>query len=150
MDKGNEPSMEDATHTIVRLARSLGWKAAALLSVTLALFSLAVALLIVVRWPVEQFKGEAVPPFWEHRHPAIRVLGLIGKNVAGYATVVLGIVLALPGVPGQGLLLILIGLTLLNFPGKRRLELRLIHRPAIRRVINSVRTRFGRPPLELD
>jgi hypothetical protein len=38
----------------------------------------------------------------------------------------------------------------LNFPGKRRLERRLIRRPAISRGINRLRTHFHRPPLELD
>lgn len=130
--------------------RRLGWWGAALLSVFLALGSLALAAVIVVGWPVDQFKWEVPPPFWARRHPIIRMLGLAGKNLAGVVIVLLGCVMALPGVPGQGLLLILIGLTLLNFPGKRRLERALIRRPAMARVINSLRVRFGRPALELD
>jgi hypothetical protein len=146
--------MSDAATTILhfgkRLGGSLGWKSAVAISLGLAVMSFALAVVIVVGWPVDQFKGDAAAPFWVHRHPVIRTLGLIGKNIAGYATVALGIVLALPGVPGQGLLLILIGITLLNFPGKRRLERRLIRRAAILRVINSLRAHLHRPPLEID
>ena len=42
---------------------------------------------------------------------------MIGKNMAGVLLVVLGILLSLPGVPGQGILTILLGIMLLDFPG---------------------------------
>ena len=64
--------------------------------------------------------------------------------------VLLGLIMALPGVPGQGLLTALIGLTLLSFPGKRKLERRFVKIPALLRAINRLRARFARPPLELD
>jgi hypothetical protein len=51
--------------------------------------------------------------------------------------------------PGQGVLTILAGITLLNYPGKRRLELWLVRRPAIHRAIDWIRRRAGRAPLEL-
>jgi hypothetical protein len=41
----------------------------------------------------------------------------------------MGIILALPGVPGQGILTVLIGVMLLEFPGKRRLERAIVGRP---------------------
>jgi hypothetical protein len=62
----------------------------------------------------------------------------------------MGFVMALPGVPGQGILTMLIGLTLVDFPGKRSLEQRLVRRPSVRRALDKVRARFGHPPLELD
>lgn len=142
--------MESWFKSVVDLGRRLGWRGAVGLSLVLAIASIALALVIVIGWPVDQFKGETSPPFWERRHPAVRMLGLGFKNVAGVVIVLLGIVMALPGVPGQGLLLILIGLTLVNFPGKRRLERKLIRRPAISRVVNMMRRRFGRPALEID
>lgn len=135
---------------IKEFGRRLGWWGAIGLSALLAVTSVLLAAFIVVGWPADQFRGPDPPPFWERRHPIVRGLGIVGKNVAGLLIVVLGVIMALPGVPGQGLLLILIGLTLINFPGKRRLENRLIRRPAILRLINSARRRFSRPPLELD
>jgi hypothetical protein len=57
--------------------------------------------------------------------------------------------MAVPGIPGQGVLTMIVGLTLLDFPGKRGLECRLIGRPRILRTINRLRARFGRPPLEM-
>ena len=46
-------------------------------------------------------------------------------------------------------LTLLIGLTLLDFPGKRKLELWLVRRPSIRSAIDWIRTRAGREPLIL-
>ena len=142
--------MDSGIKELLSLFRRLGWWGALGLSLFLAVGSIALAALIVVRWPVDQFKGLVAPPFWEHRHPVIRAVGLVGKNIAGYLIVLLGIIMALPGVPGQGVLLILIGLTLVNFPGKRRIERRLIRRPAVLRVVNRLRAWFGHPALEID
>ena len=49
--------------------------------------------------------------------------------------------------PGQGVLTMLIGVSLLDFPGKRQLERRLIGQRALLRTINKLRAKFGRPPL---
>jgi len=74
---------------------------------------------------------------------------VVGKNIAGVLLVVLGIVLSLPGVPGQGLLTVLLGVMLLDFPGRHRLEQKLLSRPSIANAINRLRGRFDKPPLEL-
>jgi hypothetical protein len=62
---------------------------------------------------------------------------------------VVGSILALPGVPGQGMLTVLIGFVLIDLPGKRRLERKLVGRPRILRAINRLRKRFGSPRLVL-
>jgi hypothetical protein len=119
------------------------------ISAAAAVISLAAATAVVVGWPADRFKGEG-PTQVARRSIVVHVLAVIGKNLAGGLLVVLGLVMALPGVPGQGLLTMLIGLTLLSFPGKRRLERRFVQRPAILHGINRLRARFHRPPLELD
>ena len=43
-----------------------------------------------------------------------------------------------------------VGVLLLDLPRKRRLELRIVRRPAIAGAINRLRARFGKPPLVLD
>jgi hypothetical protein len=53
-------------------------------------------------------------------------------------------------VPGPGLVFILIGISLLDFPGKRSLERRLLAVPVVLRFLNEVRQRFRRPPLIID
>ena len=79
----------------------------------------------------------------------LHLLAVIGKNMAGGLLVLLGLVMALPGIPGQGVLTMIVGLTMLDFPGKRGLERRLIGRPHILAAINRLRARFDRAPLEM-
>jgi hypothetical protein len=82
--------------------------------------------------------------------PALGVLYVVGKNLAGAVLVVLGILLAIPGVPGQGILTILVGLLMLDIPGKRRLELAIVRRPAVLHTINRLRARYHRAPLDVE
>jgi hypothetical protein len=84
---------------------------------------------------------------WRRRHPLLRLLLRVIKNITGGGLVLLGLIMLV--LPGQGILTILIGLTLLDFPGKRRLEIWIVQRPSIRRAIDRVRKRVGRPPLTL-
>lgn len=79
-----------------------------------------------------------------------RTLIAIGRNAAGVSLVLIGILLSLPGVPGQGLLTVLVGLLLLDIPGKRRLELALVRRPAVLGTINQLRRRFAKEPLSVE
>jgi hypothetical protein len=46
-------------------------------------------------------------------------------------------------------LTILLGLMLVDIPGKRRVELVLVRRPAIRRTIDRLRARYGKEPIRL-
>ena len=68
------------------------------------------------------------------------------RNLAGLAIVAAGILMLV--LPGQGLLSIVIGLALMDFPGKRALERRLLGDRRVFAVMNAIRGRFGQPPLE--
>jgi len=122
---------------------------ALLFLVTFAI-SLAIVAFIMVKIPANYFRKDYSPEFLSGRHPALRLLGLLGKNVLGILLVALGIVMSLPGVPGQGILTILLGIMLLDFPGKRSLEHKLVSRPRVFKTINKLRHRFGKPSLVLD
>ena len=114
-------------------------------TVVMLLGSILVTGAVLVRLPADYFVRE---PRVEPR-TAAWLLRKIGKNVLGLALVALGIVLSVPGVPGQGVLTILFGLMLMDFPGKRRLEQAIVRRPAVHRTIDRLRGRYGKPPLEL-
>ena len=79
----------------------------------------------------------------------LRVAALVGRNLLGVLLILLGLVMSLPGVPGQGLLMVLLGLMLTDIPGKRRLEQALVRRRLVQRAINGVRERFSKPALEI-
>jgi hypothetical protein len=106
--------------------------------------SAAVALVIFVRMPATYFNDPSSKPA-SSGHPVVRWLVLILKNLLGVVLIAAGIMMLVT--PGQGVLTIVIGLMLLNFPGKRKLLHALLGRPRIREAINTLRARFGKPPL---
>lgn len=87
-------------------------------------------------------------PFLDGRHPALRWAVLVLKNILGLVFLLAGIAMLV--LPGQGLLTILVGISLMNFPKKRLLEAKLIGQPLIFSGINRLRARFGKPPLTID
>lgn len=112
--------------------------------------SLAVISFILVNVPPTYFQQSHPREFWVERHPAIRWAGVIAKNLLGVVLVLLGILMSIPGVPGQGILTILLGIMLLDFPGKRALEYKIVSRPVVLERINRLRHRFSKAPLVLD
>ena len=71
----------------------------------------------------------------------------IARNALGVLLVLLGIAMLL--LPGQGLLTLVVGLMLIDFPGKQKLIRRLLGRPKVRAVVNKLRARHGSPPLQV-
>jgi uncharacterized membrane protein YbaN (DUF454 family) len=114
------------------------------------LLNLAIVSVILVKLPADHFSKSRKTEFWSGPRPALNAAKVIGKNILGLLLVGLGVVLSLPGVPGQGLLTILLGVMLLDFPGRDRLEQKLLSRPSIVSAINRLRGRFGKPPLVLN
>jgi len=51
--------------------------------------------------------------------------------------------------PGQGLITILIGIMMLNFPGKLAMERRIVQQPTVLRAINWIRAKAARPVLQI-
>lgn len=136
------------TVTSYMSGRSLVW--IIVFSVVTFLTSIAVTIFVLIKLPDTYFKASHGREFWVERHPVLRWGGLVLKNLLGAFLVLLGVVMSLPGVPGQGVLTILLGVMLLDFPGKRKLELKLVSRPKVLRTINRIRQRFDRTPLQLD
>lgn len=112
--------------------------------------SLAVVSFIMVKIPADYFKPDNPRKIMPNRHQAIRSLAILARNLLGAFLVLLGILMSLPGVPGQGLLTILLGIMLLDFPGKRGLEYKLVSKPRVRDAINKLRRKFDKPDLILE
>ncbi|MFI5401855.1 MAG: PGPGW domain-containing protein, partial [Planctomycetota bacterium] len=105
--------------------------------------------LFVSRIPADYFVRKELPPeSWRGRHPLIRWTLRAVKNALGAALVLVGIPLV--PLPGPGFVTILAGLALVDFPGKRRLELRVLRVGGVLEAANWVRSRAGRPPLVVD
>jgi hypothetical protein len=104
---------------------------------------------VVVKLPATYFHPDHDREVLKGKHPTVRWAGIIGKNLAGVILIALGVVMSLPGIPGPGLVTILFGIMLVDFPGKRRLEQKLVSQPRVLKAINDMRKRFGREPIKL-
>jgi hypothetical protein len=113
---------------------------AALVWALLTASSLAVVLWIVLALPEDYFEVEASP------HTA-RMAVRIARNAAGMVLIAVGAVLSIPGVPGQGVLTVLVGVFLVDFPRRQELERALARRAGVLPALNRLRARFKRAPV---
>jgi len=79
------------------------------------------------------------------KHPVIRLSIIIAKNILGWLLIITGAILFI--LPGQGLITIIAGLLLINFPGKRKVERKLISNHRVLHVINWLRAKRNKEPL---
>jgi hypothetical protein len=116
----------------------------AIASVAMFVGGIVVVNLLIVRMPADWFVRVRRAP---RRHPVAHVVLLVLRNLLGVAMLLLGVAMLVG--PGQGILMILLALGLLEFPGKRRIELAIVRRRPIRRAIDWMRHRAGKPPLQI-
>lgn len=117
------------------------------LSVLLFVGTLLMLPVMVVRIPADYFRAPKRPRH-PRSHPRAHMLARIAKSVLGVIFILAG--LAMLVLPGQGLLTIAVGVILLEFPGKRRLERWVILRRGVLRSINWLRRRAKHEPLVVD
>lgn len=115
------------------------------LSIVFFVGSLIAIPFILVRLPTDFFDIRVPRPWMEDHHPVLRVMGHLVKNVVGAIFLFAGFLMLF--LPGQGILTMLIGISMLDFPGKRKVEAKLIGQPAVLHTINGMREKFGKPPL---
>lgn len=116
----------------------------------LAFFSTLILVpILILQIPEDYFAGEEAPrSAWQRLHPVPRIFFLIGKNLLGLLLVMIGIILLF--LPGQGLLTIVFGILILDFPRRYQMKRWLIQRPAICRTVNWLRRRYSRRPLSFN
>lgn len=130
--------------TVGRVALGVG-----LFLLSLAFSFLAIAI-VMIKIPANYFSSHYVQDFLPGSPWIVRWGAVLAKNLFGLFLVGLGIILSLPGVPGQGILTILLGLIMLDIPGKRPLEAWIIKRPTVLATVNNFRARYKKPPLIMD
>ena len=84
----------------------------------------------------------------QRKRPTWWVALKIAKNFVGLLLLILGI--AMLFLPGQGVLTILVASTLLDFPGKYSLQRRVLRRPGVLSLVNRLRRRSGKEPLNTE
>lgn len=123
----------------------LVWTLTVLSAVTFVATLVAIPVLIG-RIPEDYFVRRPVRD-WPTRRPAVHLLLVLSKNALGLVLVLAGLLMFV--LPGQGMLTMLMGIMLLDFPGKRGLERWFIRRRPIRAAANWIRARRNKPPLQL-
>jgi len=110
-------------------------------SVAMFVGSLLLIPWLVARAPTDYF----VRPPVTHRG-ALAWFNKVLRNVLGVVLMVAGIAMLV--LPGQGLLMVLLALTLLDFPGKHALIHRLVVRQSVWRALTYLRKRAHKEPFE--
>lgn len=111
-------------------------------AVTLAASALLIPW-IVARLPQDYFSRDEHPTPWANAHPVLRVVLIVLKNVLGLVLVALGVLMLV--LPGQGVLTIIAGIAMIDFPGRHRLVQWLVGRDPVMNALNWVRRRAKRP-----
>ncbi len=124
----------------------LGWLG--LLSALMFVGSLLFVPWLVIRMPADYFaRPRHFSDRWHSRHPLVSLAVFVVKNICGMVLILAGVAMLV--LPGQGILTIFVGLVCLDFPGKIALERRLMRERHVVRVVDWIRTKAHRPPLQL-
>lgn len=118
-----------------------------LLLVSIAVSYVAV-IFVMVKIPADYFSSSYVKNHQNDKNFMYRWGGTILKNIVGFLIILLGIAMIFG--PGPGALTILLGLIMMDIPGKRPLETKLIKQPTVFNAINNLRSKYNKPPLIVD
>lgn len=102
----------------------------------------------MIQIPADYFSSTYVKEIKNDKHFSLRWAAFIVKNLIGFILIIAGIIMIFT--PGPGVPTILLGLIMMDIPGKRPLEARLIQRPMVLAAVNELRARYKRPPLIVD
>ncbi|MDY6820767.1 MAG: PGPGW domain-containing protein [Deferribacterota bacterium] len=114
------------------------------LSLITFLISLFLVPYIIINIPEDYFLHDKRRYSRSFKHILFRIV----KNFFGIILVIMGLVMLFT--PGQGILFIFIGFMLINFPGKYRLEKRLIKNKKIYIIINNIRKKYNKKPIIIN
>jgi len=116
------------------------------LSVLILVFSIAGMGWFIAQIPEDYFiHDKRQARHWNKYSSQARIAIIIFKNIFGGIMLVGGLFLLV--LPGQGLLTMIIGLLLIDYPGKFQLEQKIISIPSIFRSLNWFRAKARKPNL---
>ena len=116
------------------------------LSVLILVFSIAGMGWFIAQIPEDYFiHNKRQAKHWNKYSSQARIAIIIFKNIFGGIMLLGGLFLLV--LPGQGLLTMIIGLLLIDYPGKFQLEQKIISIPSIFRSLNWFRAKARKPNL---
>lgn len=96
--------------------------------------------ILIIRLPADYFI-RPVPV--SYRHPVLHLVLKILKNTLGLILLILGFGMLF--IPGQGILTMLVGMALMDFPGKWELQRRIVRSPRVHRSLDWLRQKTDKP-----
>ncbi len=136
---------------LTRFWESLTWGRIAwglLITLVSVIISYGAIVIGMIKIPADYFSSSYVKKLNADQHFSVRWSALIIKNLIGFLLIIAGIFMIFT--PGPGVPTILLGLIMMDIPGKRPLEARLIKRPMVLSAVNDLRARYNKPPLIMD
>jgi hypothetical protein len=126
-------------------AYEANWQILGLVAILLFIGTLITVPLIIIILPTRYLTED--PSHRWHGRWGWYIPYLLLKNAVGGIFILSGLVMLV--LPGQGLLTLAIGIILIDFPGKRLMVHRILSRKGVISVINRLRAKAARPPLEI-
>ncbi len=136
---------------LIRFWESLAWGDIAwtiVFSLVTIIVSYVLIVIGIIKIPANYFSSTYVREINHDKHFSLRWATFIVKNLIGFLMIIAGTVMIFT--PGPGVPTILLGLIMMDIPGKRPLEARIINRPNILTTVNDLRARYNKPPLVMD
>ena len=115
-------------------------------SLILILSVLIIVPFVLIKLPVDYFSCKENSGIINKLAFPYNLILVVIKNGTGFILVCFGVILLF--IPGQGLLTIFAGLMLMNFPGKRNLELHIVRKKPVLNAINWIRSKAGKEKIE--
>lgn len=96
-----------------------------------------IGLIVAVRMPPDALTREPRKGGWS-----------LARNILGWILILAGILMLI--FPGPGLIVLVLGATMANFPGRKRLQEWILSRKSVTNPLNRLRKRFSQPPLKTE
>ena len=120
---------------VIKLIEEFWW--IGLISMIAFPLTIIILPLVVIRLPSDYFSVEKADGFISRQKKWVRICLLVIKNFTGFLLLLMGILMLF--MPGQGVLTLFAGLSIMNFPGKRKLELKLALNHTVLKGLNWIR-----------
>ncbi len=114
------------------------------ISLVAFIVSILVLPVIIIQLPADFFARQ---PIERAQLSPTRLILKVLKNLLGAFFLLVGIIMLF--IPGQGILTMLFGISLMDFPGKRRLQNKIVRMPRVYRSLNWLRMKAERAPFVL-
>ena len=121
---------------------------AGIVSILIFVFSMVSLRLFIIAIPSDYFINKKRVSALKNRSVLLWIIYIVFKNIIGYIFIIMGLVALV--LPGQGILMILVGLMMSDYPKKFDLEKKIITIKAVRKGINWIRIKSNVDKIKLD